>query len=155
MRFPLFIDIKDKRAVVVGGGKIAVRRINILLKFGARIKVVAPNLMADKLEGDVEYIKKTFEPEDIENAFIVVAATGDRAVNHSVCELCHKKNILVSVADCKEESSFYFPAVCLNDSLSIGIVSDGNNHTLVKDMAEKIRRLLDNEKKAQDRQQRK
>ncbi|MDO4301187.1 MAG: precorrin-6A reductase [Clostridia bacterium] len=148
LKFPLFIDISGKNVLVVGGGKIAVRRINTLLRFGANIKVIAPEFDITKVDGSVEYIKKEFESEDIEdikNIFMVIGATNDREVNHSIYKLCSIKNIPVSIADCREECSFYFPAVCINNNLSIGIVSDGNNHKLVKNTAHKIRRMLDNE----------
>ncbi len=143
-RFPLFIDISDKKIVVIGGGKVAVRRINTLLRFGADINVIAPEFDKESIIGDVTFIKRKFHQEDLEDAFMVIGATNDRYVNHFIYTICQDKNILCSIADCKEECNFYFPAVCLNNELSIGIVSDGNNHRLVRKTAEKIRRLTEN-----------
>ena len=143
-RFPLFIDISGRRIVVVGGGDIAVRRINTLLRFGADIKVIAPEFKKEKVIGDVIYISKKFEPSDLDGAFMAIGATNDRNVNHLIYTVCSDKNILCSIADRKEECNFYFPAVCLSDEISVGVVSDGNNHKLVRKTAEKIRRLIDN-----------
>lgn len=145
MKFPLFIDLEGKSVLVVGGGKVAVRRINTLLKFGAYIKVVSPAIYREKIEGDVVHIKRNFEKADIDGVFMVVGATGDRKVNHLIYTLCKDKNIFCSIADCKEECNFYFPAVCLNDKLSVGLVSDGNNHALVKNTAEKIRGIIEDD----------
>ncbi len=148
-RFPLFIDISDKDVVVIGGGNIAVRRINSLLKFGAKIKVIALKFDKTKIDdfetSNIEFINKEFEPADLNNAFMVIGATNNRDVNHSIYKLCQGKNILCNIVDCKEECNFYFPAVCMNDNLSIGVVSDGNNHKLVKKTAKKIREIINEE----------
>lgn len=139
MRFPFFIDISGKKAVVIGGGKVAARRIKALLKFGAEVKAVSPEFYLQEKENGAVYVRKNFEPQDIDGAFIVIAASSDRKTNHFIYTLCRDKNIFYNTADCKEECNFYFPAVCVNDKLSIGIVSDGNNHKLVKETAKKIR----------------
>jgi len=142
-KFPMFIDIFDKNIVVIGGGKIAVRRINVLLSFGAKIKVIAPEIIADEyIKNSIEYIKKEFEPKDIDEAFMVIGATDNRAVNHNIYNLCMSKNIFCNIADCREECNFYFPAICLSDDLSVGIVSDGDKHILVKETAENIRKII-------------
>lgn len=144
-KFPLFISIAGKRVLVVGGGNIAVRRINTLLEFGARIKVVADKIKKEEIWGRVEYAERLFIPSDIDDVFMVVAATDDRKVNQNIYKICRDKNILVSVADCRDECTFYFPAVCLSHKLSIGIVSEGSSHTLVSGTAQKIRRLINND----------
>ena len=142
LKFPLFIDLYSKKVVVVGGGKIAIRRINTLIKFGACVTVVAPEFNQEKVNGNVEYINRKFNINDLDGAFMVIGATNDRDINHLIYELCKDKNVLYSIADCKEECNFFFPAVCTNDELSIGIVSDGNNHKLVSKTAENIRRII-------------
>lgn len=144
-KFPLFINLAGENVIVVGGGNIAVRRINTLLKFGARIKVVADKIQKENIEGKVEIIERKFLPSDIENAMLVVAATNDRDVNNTIYNICNERNIPVSVADNRDECSFYFPAVCLNDKLSIGIVSNGDEHSIVRAKAAEIRRLIDDE----------
>ncbi len=142
MRFPLFIDILGKTAVIVGGGKISARRTDTLLKFGAKVKVISPNFFSQRNDKDVIYIRKKFEPSDLDGAFMVIGATDDREVNHFIYTLCKEKNIFCSIADRKEECNFYFPAVCVNGELSIGVVSGGDNHSLVRETADKIRRII-------------
>lgn len=144
-RFPLFIDLTDKNILVVGGGSIAVRRINTLLEFGANIKIVSKELNIENIKGAVEFMQREFQPQDIEGMFMVISCTDDRELNHKIYELCKQKNIVVNVSDCKEETDFYFPAVCFKDSVTIGLVSDGDNHKLVSETAKSIRSCLYNE----------
>lgn len=139
MKFPMFVDIENKNILVVGAGKIGCRRIKTLLMFGADITVISESIADEELIGSVRFLKRKFDKNDIDNYFFVIAATNDRRVNSEITNLCKKKNIPVSVADSTEESTFYFPAVCLNDNICIGIVSDGYHHKLVRETAKKIR----------------
>jgi siroheme synthase-like protein len=135
----MFVDISGKRAVIVGGGKVAVRRARVLLDFGAEVTLIANSLTDTTLSDRVNFINRSFRSEDIEDCFMVIAATDNRAVNHEIYELCTEKNIPVSVADMPSECSFYFPAVCMNDDICVGVVSDGSRHELVRETAKKIR----------------
>lgn len=141
-KFPLFIDLESKKIVVVGAGTIALRRISVLLNYTDNIIVIAPYTKNKELLKKVSFFERPFCDSDTEGAFFVIAATNDRVVNRRVYELCIKDNIYVSVADKKEECTFFFPAVCLNDTLSIGIVSDGNHHKSVKNIAQRIRGVI-------------
>lgn len=139
-RFPLFVDLQKKRAVVVGGGAVACRRIGVLREFGADVTVIAPQIQ-ERLSG-VSYRERTYRPGDLEGAFLAVAATNDRAVNHAVGEEAGRRDIPVSVADCRAECTFFFPAVCTGAGLVAGVVSDGTDHRRAAAGAEAIRRTL-------------
>lgn len=147
MHFPMFIDLTDKSVVVIGGGQIATRRIKTLLKFGCRIKVIAPTLN-DALQSlvnlsIVEHIAAVYTPEHLQGAFIAIGATDSRAVNHAVYLAASEQNIYVNIIDKKEECSFFFPAVFESEELCGGLVSKGGQyHGLVKDTAVRIRELL-------------
>lgn len=142
-RFPLFVSLLGKKVLIVGAGQIAARRINILKKFGAEIHVISPE-HSDKIDlSGIHYNARTFQPSDIEESFFVVAATNVRAVNHEIAQLCYQKSIPVSVADCAEESTFYFPAICQGSGLIAGLVSDGSDHHAVSHTAKKIRKILE------------
>lgn len=126
MKFPLFIDLKNKPVLVVGNGRIGGRRAEILKSFGADV-----------------HIKDTdFSYEDINGKFLVLACTNDRTTNKHISEICRQKNIFVSVADSAEESTFFFPALCQSEDICVGLVSSGDKHTLVKETAQKIRSIL-------------
>lgn len=141
--FPLFISAKGKKALLVGGGKIASRRVETLLKFPFEITVVSPNISAELerafLDGRINWTKSEFYDEHINGFDIVIAATDSRAVNHHIGEISKAKKIFVSVADCAKECDFYFPAVVVCDDITFGITGNGKNHTAVKNAAQKLR----------------
>lgn len=142
-RFPLFISLVNQSVLVVGAGKIAARRIAVLQQFGAMITIVAPKVSKMIDLTHVKLHKRIFQTQDLNGACLVIAVTNDRMVNHEIAVQCHQKNIPVSVADCAEESTFYFPAVCIGKKLVAGIVSDGSDHHAVAQTAKKIRTLLE------------
>lgn len=150
--FPLFIDLKNKNVLVVGGGRIASRRVNTLLEFGAKVKIVAPKVCDElnilKLQNKIDVINRDYLSQDINQCSLVIAATDKREVNQRIGEEAKKAEIFVSVADCKEESTFYFPAVFESENIVGGLVSKGGrNHSLVKESAIKIRQCLKDEEK--------
>ena len=150
MFFPLFIDIKDKNILVVGGGTIATRRVNTLIKFGARVKVVAPQISDELVELEarnlIEVISRNYKSNDIEGCFLVVAATNDRKANCLVGGDAKRAGAFTSVADRKEENNFYFPAIFEDEGVVGGLVSKGGaNHSLVRKTASKIRKCLQGE----------
>ncbi|SCP99097.1 precorrin-2 dehydrogenase/sirohydrochlorin ferrochelatase family protein [Anaerobium acetethylicum] len=144
--FPMFVDLEDKKIVVVGGGTIATRRVEALLKFRCRITLVAPEISdvlrscADK--GILEWKPAEYEAEDCRDAFFILAATGSREVNHRVYLDAKKRGITVNVCDKKEECDFYFPGTIVQDDVVIGVTSSGSDHRLAKKIREKIEEVL-------------
>ena len=132
--------------MVVGGGKIATRRILTLLKFKYEITVVSPTITKEieilTRNNEIAYIEREFAEKDMEGYSLVVAATNDRRVNQLVGRLAKKFGIYVSVADVKEECTFYFPAVITQTDMVIGITSEGKSHKLVKEAKKKIEGVL-------------
>ncbi len=141
-RFPLFVDMTGRRCLVVGSGKIGLRRADVLLRYGAHVTLVAPD--AAQLDG-VTCIRRAFVPSDVNGMFFVTAATNDRAVNREISALCAQQNIFVSTADAPEESSVFFPAVRAAGGLSAGVVSDGTDHHRTTRTARAIERILHEE----------
>lgn len=140
-KFPLFVDLTGKKVVLVGGGTIASRRIATLRLFGCEIEVIAPELKCSP-EGIV-WKQREYAPGDLEGAYLAVAATGSREVNHQVGLDAGKLGIPVSVADCEGECTFYFPAVCAGENLIAGVVSGGKDHHRTARAAKAIRRALE------------
>lgn len=140
-RFPLFVDLNGKKAVVIGGGTIALRRVNVLLSFGAQVTIIAPECN-DVPKGAV-FLKRPYQPGDLVGAFLAVAATDCRAVNYQVGQEANAAGIFVSVADRKEESTFFFPAICTGNGLVAGVVSQGEEHKKTAAAARKIRTVLE------------
>lgn len=140
-RFPLFLDLNGKKAVIVGGGKIALRRAGVLLSFGADVTIIAPECEAAP-EG-AAFFQRPYEPGDLAGAFLAVAATNCREINFQVGQEAKATGILVSVADRKEESTFFFPAICTGSGLVAGVVSQGEEHKKTAAAARKIRTVLE------------
>ncbi len=141
LRFPLFVDLTGRRAVIVGGGKIAARRAAVLLRFGMAVTIIAPELRGDF--AGVEHIPRAYRPGDLAGADLAVAAAGDRAVNSAVGAEARAGRIPVSVADCPAECTFYFPAICEGGGLVAGLVSRNGDHRAVAAAAKAVRKLLE------------
>jgi len=144
--FPLFIPIENKTVLVVGGGKIATRRIATLVHFACRIRVVSPTLTEQITawvdSGRVEYEKVEYYSEALEYADIIVAATNKRLINQKVGVDAKKNSQFVSVCDCKEECNFYFPAVIAHDAVVIGLSSQGRSPSTLAALVIKLRQFL-------------
>ncbi len=145
-RFPLFCDVRGKKALVVGGGAVAARRCRTLCRFSLDILVAAPRLDPDILElerhGLLKTVCRPFEPRDLEGAFLAVAATDSRQVNRQVGLLARQAGCFVSVADRAEECTFFFPALIETETLTIGVAGDGWDHAAVARAAGQIREVI-------------
>jgi uroporphyrin-III C-methyltransferase/precorrin-2 dehydrogenase/sirohydrochlorin ferrochelatase len=131
-----FLDVRGRPGLVVGGGEIAARRAETLLRSGMRVTVVAPRL-CDALvqwaqDGAVAHRAKRFEPADVEGAEIVVAATDDRAVNAAIAEAAKALRIAVNVADDPSLSTLIVPAVVDRAPVLIAISTGGASPVLAR-----------------------
>lgn len=141
IRFPIFIDLREKRAVVVGFGAIACRRAQVLRAFGAEVEMIAPARRGEA--PGCRWVERSYRTGDLAGAVLAVAATDDRAINRQVGEDARALGIPVSVADCREECTFLFPAVCLGRGLTAGVVSTDNDHKRTARAAAAIRETLE------------
>ena len=119
--FPLFIELSGRRALIVGGGRLALHKARMLLPYGAELTAVAPEFCPEleAMEG-LTLTRRAFEPRDVEGAEIVIAATDERDVNRAVSALCRERGIPVNVVDELAECSFVFPALLRRGALSAG-----------------------------------
>lgn len=144
--FPIFINLINKRVVVVGGGVIATRRVQTLCSFGCNIEVIAPEIseaLKNLLnEEKIAWNARPYREEDVVGASIVVTATNQRSINHKVGQECVRLSIPVSVADSKEESTFYFPGIAKEDSVVVGVSASGTNHYTAKKVTDGIKSVL-------------
>ena len=146
--FPLFVDMSSRKALVVGGGYVAERRVKVLASFGADVTVISPEAteyIEHAFSSDtLRLLKRKYKKGDVAAMmpFLVIAATDEREVNRSIMMEAKNLNIHVSVADCREECTFYFPAIAENGDYVAGLVSKDGNHSGVKQTVEKIRKVL-------------
>lgn len=145
----MFINLHHKQVVVVGGGNIATRRVEVLLNFDCRIKVIAPKMTPTLSEysskGRITLIVREYREEDGKDADILLAATNQREINHKIFLYAKANGILVNVCDKKEECDFYFPGVVVKDDIVVGVTSSGNNHGLTKEIKDKISKVMNEE----------
>jgi len=140
--FPFFIELKGKKCVVIGGGKVASRKIEILSKFNGDIVVISPEI-SDEIKvlkdfGRLVHINRCYESSDIIGAFIVIAATSDILVNDNIYTDAVNLGIFVNVADDPQKCTFLFPAVVKRSDLVIGISTSGSYPTLSKKIRKKV-----------------
>lgn len=144
--FPLFTDLTEKKAVVVGAGKIGTRRIKTLLSFVGSLTVVAPwaeeeiKILAG--QGRLEYREKKYEREDIYDADMVIAATDDEKVNEDIYSACKCLGILVNVASNQKKCDFHFPGIIEYDGVVLGFNGAGKDHRKVKEIRQKTEQAL-------------
>ena len=131
--FPFFIDIKDRKILIAGGGNVALRKAEKLLPFEPRLTVAAPEISAgfSALEG-ITLLHRRFEESDLDGAFAVIAATDDRALNSRIYRLCTERHILVNTVDDPENCGFYFPALVREGNVTIGISTGGTAPAFAK-----------------------
>jgi len=132
--YPLFLDLRKRPCVVVGGGQIAERKTLSLLEAGADVTIVSPALTPKLKElsdsNKIKHRQKHFEDKDITDASLVIAATNSREVNSQVGGICRKKQVLVNVAAPPEESSFIVPSVVERGELLIAVSTGGASPAL-------------------------
>ena len=142
--FPFFIDISGRNILIVGGGKVALRKAEKLLTFGADIAAVAPDFCEGfaALDGVMLYCRE-FADSDISGAFAVIAATDDNALNAHIYRLCTARNILVNTVDDPENCGFYFPALIRSGNVTAGISTGGTSPIFARYIKEKVAGTLD------------
>lgn len=127
--YPLFLDLKGQRCVVVGGGQVAARKAGSLLEAGADVTVIAPEWVEPIAEwqrlGKLKALPKRYEAGDTDGALLVFAATNDAAVNEAVARDAADRRQLVTVADRPERGSFVLPAVMRRGKLAIAVSTSG------------------------------
>ena len=147
MKFPVFIDLQNKKIIVIGGGNIALKRIQTLLPFGGEVTVIAPHLHEELLNlfknHQIGWLHKEYETGDCEQGYMVLACTNDRRVNYSVYLETKEINCYRNICDCKEESNFYFPGIASKGEVVVGITASGTNHHLAKSVTRKIQQDLE------------
>ena len=137
---PIFLNIKNKKCVVVGGGEVAFRKATLLLRAGADLNIVAP-VLSDELrklcvDTDCAITAREFEEADINNAVLVVAATDDLKTNERVSVIASTLNIPVNVVDQPHLCSFIMPSIVDRSPIVVAISSGGSSPILTRKLKE-------------------
>ncbi len=143
---PLFVELKNRSCLVVGGGDIAARKAGLLLKAHATVILVAPKVssttqaLIDK--GEIKWLKSSFSPEHLSNIRLVIAATDDEQVNKDVYKEANALNILVNVADCPELCDFILPSILDRSPIVVAVSSGGKSPILARQLRARLETLI-------------
>lgn len=133
---PIFINIKNQKCLVVGGGKVAARKTMLLLRAGGRVIVIAPRLdksLVEQLQqGNISHCAESFHDDHLEGVALVIAATNDDAVNRRVSRFAKARHIPVNVVDNPDLCSFIMPAIVDRSPILIAISSSGKSPVLAR-----------------------
>ena len=144
--FPVFVDLKGKYCVVVGGGRVGERKVRSLLKAGALVKVIGPELTPSlfrlKKKGKIIHISRSYRTGDLGRAFLVIAATDDRKTNERVFRQALEKRVLVNVVDDPAHSSFIVPSIVEKKDLVVAISTSGRSPALARVLRQKLEKEI-------------
>ena len=141
-RFPLFVDLTGKKALVIGGGTVGLRRAEVLARFGAEVTVVSPALSREAER--IRHIPRKYAPGDQEGAFLAVAAADDPQVNEAAGREARRLGVFFNRSDAPADCDFFFPAVCEGGGMVAGLAGDGTDHGKTARTAKEIRNILEN-----------
>ena len=144
--YPVLLKLAGRTVVVVGGGQVAARKVEGLLASGARVVVVAPRAGETITElaeqGDVGWIVRGFRAADLDEAQLVVAATGDPDLNAVIADAARERNLLVNAVDDPERCDFFLPAVVRRGELVVSVSTSGASPALARELARELGRSL-------------
>ena len=146
--FPILLDLEEKNILVVGGGKIAYRKIKTLLSYGAKIEVITSQIVENKIqllfeEKKIAITLREFEDRDIDNRFLVVGATDDKELNKRIYRLGDSKNILVNNITTKEDLNARFCAVHRGVDFQVAISTDEGDPKRALELKKQIEKSLE------------
>ena len=131
---PIFLNIRERACLVVGGGSVAERKVSLLLDAGASVKVVSPTLCTSLQElheqGAIDYVQREFGPEDLPGKALIIAATDDHAINESISAWANQHNVPVNVVDNPDAGSFIMPSIMCKRDLMAGAMNRDKNSTM-------------------------
>lgn len=141
--FPFFVDVENQNCLVVGGGVVALRKIEKLLPFNPNITVVSPKVRKEILSiKNINIIKRKFDFNDLKEKSFVITATDDKVLNKEIYNSCKENNIPVNTVDDKDNCSFIFPALARNNGVTVAISTSGKSPIYAKYLRKKIESLI-------------
>jgi len=140
--YPIYLDVKDRLCIVVGGGEVAERKVKGLLAYGAKVVVISPQLNrgleALYRQGLIQYRAKDFGGEDLVGALLVIGATDSREVNREIARQARRQGVLVNIVDEPAECDFIVPSSLKRGDLVISISTGGKSPALARKIREEL-----------------
>ena len=140
--YPVFIDVKGRRCVVIGGGKIGEEKVEKLLECGATVVVISPEVnegvRAMAGNGRVTWMERGYRAGDLDGSFIAIAATDDNAVNRAISKEAEERNVLLNVVDVTHLCTFIAPSVARRGDVTIATSTGGASPALARKFREEL-----------------
>ena len=147
--YPMFLNISSKRCVVVGGGEVALRKVKTLLEHGANVEVISPEVCSQLNElaerGEIRMFSRHFQPGDLDDALIAIAATDDGDTNREVVGEAREKAVLVNVVDEAESCDFIVPSYLRRGDITVAISTGGRSPALARKIRTRLEKDFGNE----------
>lgn len=147
--YPVFLDLADKPVVVIGGGNVALQKLEGLIDAGAQVTVIAPELNDGMIElrdaGKVMHMKRVYEPGDIEGYELVFVATDNHEENKLVWEEGRKRHIWVNAVDDIPNCDFIMPGIVTKGDLTLAISTSGTSPAMARKVREDLETFLSEE----------
>jgi len=147
--YPVYLDIKNRNCLVVGGGSVGTRKVLMLIACGANVTVVSP-VATEELRklfnnGTVELKERPFEVSDLDDRFLVIGATDDQNVNRGIYAEAERRKLLCNIADRPDQCHFILPSVVNRGDLIIAISTSGKSPAFAKKLRKQIEREFGDE----------
>jgi len=140
--YPIFLNLKNREVLVVGAGKVGLRKVRGLLEAGAQVIVVAPVFDPEFEALPVRIVRRRFRDSDLAAVALVFAATDSREVNRRVGALAKRKGILANIADSASECDFLVPARVSKGAVQVAISTGGTSPQLASELRKKLGQIL-------------
>jgi precorrin-2 dehydrogenase/sirohydrochlorin ferrochelatase len=143
--YPMMMNITGRRCVVIGGGKVAERKVASLLEAGAMVVLVSPamtpSLSSMAKNGIIEHLPRRYRRGDLKRAFLCVVATNDRRLQKRICKEAQDQGVLANIVDSEEDCDFLVPSYFRRGDLTISISTSGKSPALAKKIRNDLQEL--------------
>lgn len=147
--YPIFIKLKGKKVLVVGGGTVATRKVKKLINYHPEITIVSPKITPELQrlisKHNLKYSQRKYRKSDLKNKWIIFVATDDKDLNKQISQDAKQSGLLINVADDPNNCSFIVPSIITRGDLQIAISTSGISPLLTKTLRKKIENLFGNE----------
>jgi len=147
--YPIFLDLEGKKVLVVGGGKVAQRKIETLIEHGALVQVISrkldPHIASMAEKGLIQYAGQDFSESLLDGVFLVIAATSDASLNRLVSDKAQQKGLLVNAVDQPSECNFIVPSVLRRGDLVVAVSTSGKSPAFARKVREDLEKRFGDE----------
>lgn len=141
--FPMMVALSGKKCLIIGGGKVAERKVRVMQDFAADVTVIATNVSEQiKKNDNITWSERCYTQDDIAGADVVIAATDDPVQNHVISELCKNQKIPVNAVDQVEDCTFIFPSYWKQGDVVAAFSSGGNSPVVTQYLKEKTKEVV-------------